>query len=905
MASQNLKTKNANNSKWHADKLEGIEEKLKVDVESGISSEEVSDRREQYGKNELAEKKDLGILGKFIKQFKNPLVIILLVSGILTLLLGYFFDPKIYLDSIVISIALLINVVMGVFQEERASRAFETLNKSQAHEATVIRGGEKKVIAAEELVVGDVVDLESGEYVPADIRILKEKDLEANEAVLTGEWASVAKTAEAVDENAEMSEQENMVWMGTSIASGEGRGVVVAVGESTRLGEIAEHLTGVEETETPIQQNMGELARFLAWVTVGLVVIIMGIGVIREQSLLEMVLVSIAIAVSVVPEGLPAAVTVVLAIGMEKILDHGGLVRNLTAAETLGSTTYILTDKTGTITEATMKVQSLVTSSKLGEEAQIKDNLDDTQVALLRGAILASDAFIEEDDSGERVVRGRPIEKAIVEVGLEHDLDQRELEEQGEYKRLDFQPFSSENRFAVSLNKTDGGNKLFISGAPEFILSQSSTLTTNEETRDLTGERRNTLLRDLEDKSAQGLRIIAVATKNAAAGTIPRESEDVVSDEVKTDLTFLGFVVFSDPIREDVPQAIATAKSAGAKVVMITGDNPNTALSIARQVGIAGKSTEPVTGSELEDMSDEDIYEAIRTRTVFARVLPTQKYRLAKALQDRGEVVAMTGDGVNDAPALRNANIGVAVGAGTEVAKEASDLVLLDNSFSIIVSAIEEGRRIIDNLKRIVTQLIATSFGEVFLITGALLLAAPLPILPAQILWINIIEGGALTFAFAFEPVKDAIMQRDPRSAQAKTLLSGKVKKLIMISGIATGVLVLVLYFLLKGVGMPIEEIRTVMMAALSLDAIFFAFSLKNFDKPVWQIEVFSNKVLIGSIVASIVLLAAAIFLPLLQNLLKTVSLSSLGALVLLLVAILDVIIIESAKYVVFRRHRQ
>lgn len=870
---------------------------LKTDSETGLPEKQVTKRRELYGKNILEENKQAGFYGKLIKQFKNPLVLILLVAGILTLVIGYL------VDAAVIFVALAINVLIGTIQEGRASRAFQALEKSQSSEATVIRDGEKRIIPAEEVVVGDVVELDAGMSVPADIRLTHEKNLKLNEAALTGEWMGVAKNTKKLSKEVPVTGRTNMAYKGTLVASGEGRGVVVSVGSATEVGKIAEELTADQDTVTPIQRHMKQLARFVAVISVAAVVIIFVLGIVRGEELIQMLVFSTAVAVSVVPEGLPAAVTVVLALGMEKILDRGGLVKNLRAAETLGSTTIILTDKTGTLTQAKMVVSNVLSFDQFQvDESEEQSRLSPLQLHLLEGAVTSSDAFVEHGEDGP-VVRGRPIEKALVSRGLEAGFEKHAIDE----RRRDFLAFSSQNRFAVSLSKAKTGepddqNELFVSGAPEVVLDHSSQIHTQDGEQELTDELRQQISDLQTEKSREGKRLIAIAYKSNAGDTIEREQEGVPSESQVSDLVFLGLVAFSDPIREDVADSIKQAKAAGVHVLMVTGDNPETASYIAKQAGVADEGVEPLTGSDLELMSDEELVEAVKTRTVFARVLPAQKLRLAKLLQDKQEVVAMTGDGVNDAPALQAADIGVSVGSGTEVAKEASDLVLLDDSFSIIVAAIEEGRRIIDNLKKIIAHLLSTSFGGLFLIGGALVSGLPIPILTPQILWVNIVEGGLLTFVFAAEPPAENIMKRDPRKASTKHLISRPMKWLIAASGTITGVAAFVIYVFLTRQGLPIETVRTMMFVILTVDALFFVVALKNFYKPIFRIDYTNNSFLFVSLGLSLLALFAAMFVPSLRELLSLTPLSGRQWLFLAGVGIFDLAVVELAKWWLFQR---
>jgi Ca2+-transporting ATPase len=890
------------NASWYQLSAGAVAEMLSVDTERGLSEDAADGSRELHGANTLTKQSSVGWLGRFLKQFQNPLIIILLVAGVATLLLGE------YVEALVIFIALMVNVVVGTFQEERASKAFATLSKEQSTAATVIRGGEKRVIPAAEVVVGDLIELDAGMSAPADLRLIDEKNLRVNEAALTGEWLGVAKDTERIKGEAPVSERANMVYKGTLVAAGEGRGLVVAVGDETELGKIAQELTVEDGKNTPIQRHMQGVARFLSILSLVIVALIFVLGVIRSQGVVEMLLVAIAVAVSVVPEGLPAAVTVVLAVGMEKILDKGGLIKNLRAAETLGSTTVIMTDKTGTLTQAKMVVADLLSADQLGKKEDNEAEGDDElvlsplQLHLLEGAVTSSDAFVERGPDGP-VVRGRAIEKALVTRGLEADFDKAAIDE----RRADFLAFSSENRFAVSLSRAKSGaeveqNELFVSGAPEVVLEKSAEIRTADGAKKLEKTDRQQITKLQNQKSSEGKRLIAIAYKPNAGKEIDRSGEGKPTADQVSGLVFLGLIAFSDPIRPDVADSIAQAQAAGVHVLMVTGDNPETANFIAREAGVADEESEPLIGSELEKMSDEEIITAVKTRSVFARVLPHQKLRLAKLLQGRDEVVAMTGDGVNDAPALQAANIGVAVGSGTEVAKEASDLILLNDSFSIIVAAIAEGRRIIDILKKIIAHLLSASFGEVFLIAGALALAMPLPVLPAQILWINIVEGGLLTFVFAFEPPAPDVMERDPRAGRVKNLISTPLKWLIFASGTITGLAALGIYLFLTSAGLPLIEIRTVMFVVLTIDALLFTLALKNFYQPIYKINFSNNRFLFISLGLSLAALLGAIFIPALQNLLGLTTLSGNDWWLLLGVGIFDLAVVEVAKYWLFQR---
>lgn len=889
-----MKTKHIS---WETFSHQDLKKVLSADLKDGLSAEKAEKLQKKHGKNIFEAQEEVLIIDKIAKQFKSPLVIILLGAGITTFFLREF------LDAIVIFAAFFINVSIGVFQEERASKAFEKLNKSQVKRATVIRDGKKAIIRSENLIPGDLVVLEGGSQVPADIRILEAKNLSVNEAALTGEWAPVHKDAETISKKVPLSKRNNMVWMGTLVSSGNGIGIVVETGKNTQVGMIAKQLGAIVEQLTPLQHGIKKIARFLIYIIIAAIVVIFALGILRGEPLGEMLLIAIAIAVSVMPEGLPAAVTVVLALGMESILKYGGLVRNLLAAETLGATTVILTDKTGTLTEAKMKLASLYTLESL--KAGGKNMMEDDK-SLLTMAVLSSDAFVEEGKDAPRklTVHGRPIEKAIIVAGLEMGISADELDL--ENKRIDFLKFESKRRFGASLNNNKEYKKkrLYLSGEPEFLLENSTHVLKNGKTEMLLDKDYAVFKQVQRRESAKGMRFIGISYKDVLWEDIEDGAKKRDKETLAEKTVFAGFLAFEDPVREDVKEAIAKVKRAGAKVIMLTGDNPKTAESIAVQVGIAREGDQVLLGDDIELQDDKELLKTLQKVNIFSRVLPDQKLRIARVLRGSGEVVAMTGDGVNDAPALRSANIGIAVGSGTEVAKEAADIILLNNSFSIIVSAIEEGRRIIDNLKKILAYMLSTSFAEVFVIVGALAFVKPIPLFPSQILWANIIAGGLMSFAFAFEKKDKNIMKRDPRSHSSKNILTPVIKKFILTIGIVTGLVVTALFFVLLKIGVPIEEVRAMMFVAISIDSIFFTFSLKSFDTPLYRINMFSNKFLIIAFIFSTLLLVAAISLSPLRTLLSLTVLSTSQMLFLAGVGIFNLITIEAAKYFLFFRKK-
>ncbi len=863
-----------------------------TDPKNGLPARDIPHKRAAVGFNELKKDQEEYLGDKVLRQAKNPLIIILILAGIATLLLDEI------VDAIVIFAAFIINITIGVFQEERASRAFEKLNDSQEKFATVIRSGVKTRVPSRELVPGDLVVIEAGAYVPADMRLIETKNLNLNEAALTGEWVEVQKRIGQVHEDAPLTEQINMAWMGTLVTSGYGHGIVVATGNTTQVGHIASNLGREASRQTPLQASIGRVAKFLILVICVGITVIFFLGLLRGESMSAMLLIAIAIAVSAMPQGLPAAVTVVLALGMEGLLKQGGLVRSLLAAETLGATTIVLTDKTGTLTEAKMELSEKVVS--LNRRASDKRAVEMDARELLRSAVMASDAFVVKRDDTDIVVEGRPIEKAIILSGLTDGLSQENLF--AKEKLLDLLKFESSRRYSVSLYQTLGDErhgKMYVSGAPEVLLESANRLHENGVGREMREDDRIFFNHELSVRSSKGMRVIAVGYIETARKQI-QEHFAIPSD----DFVFLGLLVFVDPIRDDAKASMAEVQEAGVRVLMVTGDNAGTAGHIAEEVGIRGAAAGAITGAQIDTMSDTELYAALKKYSVIARVVPEQKLRIARVFKNNGEVVAMTGDGINDAPALRTADIGIAIGSGTEVAKEASDIVLLNNSFAIIVAAIRTGRKIVDNIKKIVAYLLSTSFSSLTIVSAAVIVGTPLPILPSQILWANIVEEGLMSFAFAFEPEEKGIMQRSPRDSSAKQILTRELTSLIVIVAVITGALLIVLYFWLLKSGLPIEEIRTIMFVSLTLDSIFFSFSLKNLNVPLWRISFFDNRFLIGALSISVLTLVAALTFKPLQSLLSLTPLT-LGELGLLaVVGVINLVAIEIVKYAFFSKNR-
>jgi Ca2+-transporting ATPase len=879
------------NHPWHAFGLPDIESRLKTSLTDGLSREEAS-RRLAQGANRLPPPSRESFLMRFLRQFASPIAIVLLFAAGATLFLFH------YTDALVIFLALFVNVIMGLVQEGRASRAFEALQKSEAKYAVVFRDGEPQRISADELVPGDLVSLTTGNAVPADIRLIETHSLSINEAALSGEWVAVEKSVTETKEEAPLVERLGMAHSGTLVVGGTGRGIVVETGARSELGRIAAELGKGRKTETPLMRDIREVARLLVGATIAILIVVLFLGYLREMPFGDMLFIAIALAVSSVPEGLPAAVTVVLALGMERILKKGGLVRNLLAAETLGTTSIILTDKTGTLTKGNIKAAGFATLSGTTEDADGK-----LAHAMLRAAVLASDGYIEEVDDptpGEEkiVAHGRPVEQAILLSALRAGIGEAHLRET--HPRIDILPFASERRFGSMLVKEDGTHVAYVTGAPEALMVQATHARTLAGTARLTKEYARQFEEALARSTREGKRVLAVGRLETKASEFPKDEDGRVS--FFEGLELLGYIIFSDEIRAEAKDAVASMRDAGARVIMLTGDNPETALYVAQETGIADAGDRAYTGAELKELSDEQVLNLLRENRVFARVAPSDKLRIARILTGAGEVVAMTGDGVNDAPALEAASIGVAVGSGTDVAKEAADLVLLGDSFSVITHAIREGRRLRDNFKKIFVYMLSTNFSEVVLISFALLLGMPLPLLPTQILWSNLVEGGLMNFAYAFEPLYPSVMKRKPTDTDIRKVLSRKVLWLIGSVGVITAGFLAVVYLYLVQSGLPELEIQTLMFIGISISTMFTAFSMKSFGTPIWRIDFLSNKFLLVSVAGSMFLLWAALYVPMVQAIVKTVTPTTNEILFFVGVGLINLVTVEIAKWIIFIR---
>lgn len=854
---------------WHNLEIAEVVRFLKTDIKKGLSEKEVLTRQKEFGKNKLPEEKPLSKLVLFLSQFKSPLVYILLLAGLITLFISYFNEDRYYLDSFFIFAVVLLAVIISFWQENKTTRTLSALKKIIKHTAEVLREGSYKIIDSENVVPGDIIILTQGGKVPADARIIECHELKVNEMVLTGEWLTQAKTPDLLPQDTPVADRNNMVFMGTIVEGGKGRAVVVETGLMTEIGKVAEILREVREEKTAYQKKLAKFARIITGVIILASLLIFTLGLMGQQEPVEMFLLAVAVAVAAIPEGLPAAVTLVFTLGMREILKRNGLVRKLIAAETLGSTSIIAADKTATLTEGKMEIAEI--------SAPKKDH-----ILALKIALFCSEAFVENLDhpTEKWVVRGRPTEKALLLGAIQAGLNIKELL-RSELK-LDEIPFDSKYKYSAALHKAGNKKTIYLMGSPEVVLEKCVVSNIDE------------LTKESNRLTSRGYRVVALAQKKIA------NHKEQISDDDLNEMNFVGFIALHDPIRKRAKEAIETCRQAGILPIIVTGDHMLTAKAVAEKIGFKVSGENILEGAQMQKLSDQEFKRIFKDIQIYSRVSPEQKLRIIDAWQSEGKVVAMTGDGVNDAPALKKANIGVALGSGTEVAKEVSDLVLLTDDFGIILVAIEEGRRIIDNIRKIVTYLLTGGFTEVMLIGMAMAFGLPLPVLASQILWKNLIESTPPAMALAFEPKEKGIMTRKPEPADLP-LMTQRMKLLIFVIGILTN-------FLLFGIFLwfwqnpsygveKIDLIRSVMFAGLAIDSFFFIFSFRNLRQNIWQYNPFANLYVTGVAFLGFLLLLAAIYLPPFQVLLRTAPFGFFEWAILIAYGLINISLIEAVKW--------
>lgn len=869
-------------------KIEEVLERLGAGPE-GLSEAEARRRLEEYGPNELRERRVNPLL-MFLRQFANFLVYILLAATLLSILLGEYVDA-----ALILSIVVLMGFA-GFLQEYKAEEAIRALKEMVAPQAKVVRDGRVRVIHARELVPGDVVLLEEGDRVPADIRLLEAEELEVDESPLTGESVPVEKSHLTVlPPQTPIYERSNMVYAGTYVVRGRGRGVVVATGMNTELGKIAASLEEVESERTLLERELDRFGKWIGWLLLALSAVVFVLAVMTGEEVLAAALTAAALAVAAVPEGLPAIATTVLAIGALRMAKANAIVRKLAAIETLGACNVICSDKTGTITRGEMRVRRVFVD---GEDIEVGPELKSSGDVLSGSGMdklvsmcaLYSDARVEKVD-GRLVIKGSPTETALRELALRAGIGEADEK----YPRLRTLPFDRRRKRKSTLHALPDNRVLVLTfGAPELLLERCRWIEVRGDVRPLDPGVREKVIRLIDTYASQGLRTLAAAYR---VGDRSLLEADV--DEVERDLVLLAVLGISDPPREGVRGAVELAKRAGIRVIMVTGDHEKTARAIAKEVGIDASAA--VNGVQLDRMSDEELEDALERVSVFARVTPEHKLRIVRALKRRGYVVAMTGDGVNDAPALKAADVGVAMGIrGTDVAKEVADLVLADDNFVTIVEAVRQGRIIFENVKKPIDYLLTCNFGEVFAVMAAELLNLPLLLTPAQILWINLVTDALPALGLGLEPEEPGIMERPPRG-RGEGLIS--MKRVLAYIGVGALTASLTLYMYLTALPLGVVRARTMAFTLFSVGEIIRALAFRSERLPFFKIGLFSNKFLLLSLAASIALSLAAMYTPL-YNLfgLTPPTLSELS--LALLYSVIPMIVIEAGKLLLFRSRK-
>ncbi len=892
----------ANPRPWHALSVAQSLEALAAGSD-GLAGEEAAKRLALHGPNFLPRPQGRGPLQRFLLQFHNVLIYVLLLAGAVTALLGH------WADTAVIVGVVIVNAIIGVLQEGKAEKALDAIRRMLSHTATVLRDGRRQEVPAEELVPGDVVLLQAGDKVPADLRLLRSRNLQIEEAALTGESMPVDKGIEPVAEATLLGDRSNMAYSSTLVSYGQGTGVVVATGCDTEIGRINALLSAVQTLTTPLLRQLDRFGRLLSFWIAALAATTFAFGVLVYQySGEEMFLAAVGLAVAAIPEGLPAIMTITLAIGVQRMAARCAIIRRLPAVETLGSVSVICTDKTGTLTRNEMTVKSVVTQhryyevsgvgydphgcfSRGGEEVTTEQR--PTLHEICRAAVLCNDAVLQEQEGRYRI-QGAPTEGAMLTLGVKAGLDPATVRQ--EYPRTDTIPFESEHRFMATLHHDHAGHGfILLKGAPEQVLAtcHAQRVSGQEQPLDTAYWHGR-----MEELAARGQRMLAVAVK-----ALPDDSRrELHFDDVAGGMTLLGLVGLIDPPREEAIRAVAKCQAAGIRVKMITGDHAITARAIGSQMGI-GDGTRVLTGAEIEQLDDAALRRTVLDTDVFARASPEHKLRLVEALQAEGVVVAMTGDGVNDAPALKRADVGVAMGInGTEVAKEAAEMVLTDDNFASITHAVEEGRTVYDNIKKSILFILPTNGGEAFTIIAAILLGRMLPITPLQILWVNMVTAVTLALSLAFEPPEDGVMGRPPRAANEPLLSPFLIWRVLFVSAIlVTGTFGLFLWE--REHGTSIEEARTIAVNTLVMFEAFYLFNTRYITAPALNREgLLGNRYVLMALALVIGIQLLFTYAPPFQSLFDTTAMTGEEWLTSLLVAATVFPLVELEKWLVRRR---
>jgi len=872
--------------------VEETQEILKTSAK-GLSNEEAQNRLSEYGYNKLEEKKKKGIVAKFIDQFKNLMIIVLLVAALVSAI-----AEKDWKEPAIILTVVIVNAVLGVVQENKAEKSLEALQNMSSPHAKVRRNGEIISIKSEELVPGDVVILEAGDFVPADLRLIDAASLKIEEAALTGESVPVEKENVILkSETLPLGDRINMAFSGSSVAYGRGEGIVVGTGMKTEVGKIASYLSETDSTMTPLQIKIEELSKILT-VAVGIIcVIVFGLKFIEgKDSLLEIFMTAVSLAVAAIPEGLPAVITIVLAMGVQRMSKRRAIIRKLSAVETLGSTEIICSDKTGTLTLNKMTVKELYFSNTINSADDIKELKDDGEkLALVM--TLCNDSKENDNPESENKFMGDPTETALVDFTRKVGMDKNETETK--FARVSELPFDSDRKLMTTVNKVDGKNLCLTKGAPDMLINRCTKIVINGQIRDITDADKQDINKANSAMASKALRVLAAAYKE-----IDNILAKPTSDDYETDLVFVGLVGMIDPPRPEVKDAVALCKKAGIVPVMITGDHKDTAVAIAKEIGILEDETMAISGVELDKFKDEDYKEVVQKYRVYARVSPENKVQIVKGWKANEKTVAMTGDGVNDAPALKNADIGVGMGiTGTDVSKSVSNMVLTDDNFATIVSAVEEGRKIYSNIKKAVQFLLSSNLAEIvaiFLATviGVILDANWTILAPAQILWINLVTDAFPALALGVEKAEKDVMNKKPRKAKASFFDEGMGVNVIF-QGTIIGIITLIAYYIGDHIFHEHALGMTMAFATLAFTELAHSFNVRSIDKSLFSIGVFSNKTLTFAMLGSALLQVIVLLVPQISALFEVKTMNPTQWLIVAGLSLSIIPIVEIQKLIV------
>ena len=864
---------------WHSIELKEIQRKLKTNIYEGLSEEEAKKRKEKYGENKLQEQKKDSVLKRFIKQFNDFMIIILIIAAIISAVVAKMQGSNDYIDSVIIIAIVVLNSIMGVIQEAKAEKSLEALKKMSAPVTKVKRNGKVTIIKGNDVVPGDIVILEAGNYVPADCRLINSYNLKIEESSLTGETIPVLKEANVMlSENASLGDMINMAFATTIVVNGHAEAIVTETGMNTNVGKIAKMIITDEAPETPIQRKLGEVGKTLGIGCLIICAFIFAIGLLKKIEPVEMFMTSVGLAVAAIPEGLPAIVTIMLSIGVTKMAKKNSIIRKLPAVETLGSSSVICSDKTGTLTQNKMQVTKIMDTK--GE------SLNSMADFILQLGTMCTDVEINVENNIKEA-SGEATEVAIANCALLHNQDKNELYKR--MQRVNEISFDSDRKMMTTIHKVSGKYRVITKGAPDVLLKRCTKCYENGMIINFD----NNKIKKIEDynnsMADNALRVIAIAYKDY--DMLPNQID---SNTIENNLVFVGLVGMIDPPREGVKDAVAICKRAGIKTVMITGDHIATAKAIAKELGILKGSDIAITGAELDKISQKELEKNIMNYSVFARVTPEHKVRIVKAFRSTKAVVAMTGDGVNDAPALKNADIGIAMGKnGTDVAKNASDMILTDDNFVTIVEAVKQGRNIFENIKKAVHFLIATNIGEIVTIFMGLLMGIKSPLLAIQLLWVNLVTDSLPAIALGLETPEKDIMSKKPRDSKKSIFADGLWNK-IFIEGIMLGMLTLISFSIGNSI-YGIEVGRTMAFVSLGLLELIHSFNIKS-DESIFKVGILENKYLIGAFIIGSLLQILVVIIPTFAQIFKLVPLNMTQWIYTVAISIAPVIIMEMQK---------